>query len=273
MPPQPQPQASDPSSPKPNDNQDDADRDETMPNPPTKELTLIVAATRTLGIGQNGQLPWPKLKAELGFFSRVTSWVPPSLSPSPSPSPSASALDSNPNPTTAINALIMGRKTYTSIPPSLRPLKNRYNVVISSTLPSPPTPNLSIVPNLSTALSTLSHPDHQPRIARVFVIGGARVYGDALGLGEVKRVLLTKIKEPEFECDRFFPVDLEGGVGWVRRGKGEWGEWTGEGRRGKGVGGVQTEMREGGVEWEFCMFEREEAGVGSVQTRVGTAKV
>jgi dihydrofolate reductase len=36
------------------------------------ELTLIVASTRTMGIGRAGTLPWTGLKKEMAYFARVT---------------------------------------------------------------------------------------------------------------------------------------------------------------------------------------------------------
>jgi dihydrofolate reductase len=71
-------------------------------------LTLIVAATRANGIGQNSGLPW-HLTKELAYFSRVTSGAPEGC----------------------MNAVIMGRKTWESIPRKVRPLPKRVNVVIS----------------------------------------------------------------------------------------------------------------------------------------------
>jgi dihydrofolate reductase len=93
-------------------------------NPPSlPSLTLVVATTpiRTasattkdettrLGIGLKGTLPWPRIKTDMSFFARVTSRPP--------------------TPGTT-NAIIMGRKTYDSVPASLRPLAKRINVVIS----------------------------------------------------------------------------------------------------------------------------------------------
>lgn len=58
----------------------------------------------------------------MGFFARVTTRPPPSTS-SPSPSPS--------EPRSAINAVIMGRKTYDSLPARFRPLPRRLNVIIT----------------------------------------------------------------------------------------------------------------------------------------------
>jgi dihydrofolate reductase len=40
------------------------------------ELTLIVAATRSMGIGFQGTMPWKGLKREMQYFARVTTRVP-----------------------------------------------------------------------------------------------------------------------------------------------------------------------------------------------------
>jgi hypothetical protein len=44
------------------------------------ELTLIVAATRDMGIGLNGTLPWTGLKKEMAYFARVTKRLPSQVS-------------------------------------------------------------------------------------------------------------------------------------------------------------------------------------------------
>lgn len=105
------------------------------------------------------------------------------------------------------------------------------------------------------------------RLGRVFVIGGAEIYTRALELDCCERILWTRLRA-EWECDVFFPRGVlpvegegEGGGGggggeagrlgrWVRTSTEEMERWVGEG----GVGGVR---REGGVEYEVCMFERE----------------
>jgi hypothetical protein len=43
------------------------------------ELTLIVAATRSMGIGAKGSLPWTGLKKEMAYFARVTKRLPPQV--------------------------------------------------------------------------------------------------------------------------------------------------------------------------------------------------
>lgn len=43
------------------------------------ELTLVLAATRDMGIGLRGTLPWTGLKKEMAYFARVTKRLPPSV--------------------------------------------------------------------------------------------------------------------------------------------------------------------------------------------------
>lgn len=74
------------------------------------ELTLIAAATLTNGIGINGGLPW-RLPKEMAYFAKATTTAP----------------------QRATNAVIMGRKSWESIPLKYRPLPQRFNVVVSRT--------------------------------------------------------------------------------------------------------------------------------------------
>ena len=71
-------------------------------------LTIIVAATRSNGIGSHSRLPW-RLPKEMKYFAQVTSNAPDEKQ----------------------NVVIMGRNTWESIPKKFRPLPKRMNVVIS----------------------------------------------------------------------------------------------------------------------------------------------
>ncbi|KOS17923.1 Dihydrofolate reductase [Escovopsis weberi] len=200
------------------------------------ELTLIVAATRTMGIGLQGGLPWKGLRKEMQYFARVTQ----------RPAPLSNA----------INAVIMGRKTWDSIPPSFRPLKNRLNIVITRSAPLPPPlahdPSLAQeirVPSIEAALRCAQ----ESGASRIFVIGGAAIYRAALEMQSARmRILLTSIEE-DFDCDVFFPLDPRTAEGWRRSSVRELGEWTGEDEG--AVGGMREEA---GVHYEFQMWEKEE---------------
>ena len=240
------------------------------------ELTLIVAATRNMGIGLHGSLPWKGLRREMQYFARVTTRLPPSASASPQYHNHNHQQQPQPQ-QTPINAVIMGRKTWDSIPPRFRPLKDRLNIIVSRSQGSgeSPLPGSSSSPS-AAAITTTTTPSSSNGVwlssldraveytqnqsaCRVFVMGGAQVYEAALKLPQVKRVLLTSI-QTDFECDTFFPLDLTGAVegggggvegGWRRGSREELESWTGE------------EVDEGGQEeagtrYEFQMWERME---------------
>ncbi|QGA18094.1 hypothetical protein EYB26_005772 [Talaromyces marneffei] len=225
----------------------------------TITLTLIVAttpiskapATTTkplLGIGLNGTLPWPRIKSDMNFFARVTS-----RPPLQQTAPEAEKL----------NAIIMGRKTYYSLPKSLRPLKDRLNVIISrdesGSVAAEVERDLAgqrekaqndgkedkrdalVAHSLEDALSQLF--EKRQDLGHVYVIGGGEIYKSSLELSStltsskiVKRILMTRVKrrdEEEYECDTFFPLTDEdlsdtNTKGWRRAGAEEVTGWVGE---------------------------------------------
>jgi dihydrofolate reductase len=150
----------------------------------------------------------------------------------------------------------MGRKTWASIPPKFRPLKDRLNIVVTrSSAPtdgddygSRPITEAVLVPSLERAL----HVARARSAARVFVMGGAQIYAAALECPEARRVLLTSI-ERDFGCDTFFPLDLsaEGREqGWTRRSHQQLQEWTGQDV-------VEGGQEEAGTKYEFQLWEKE----------------
>jgi hypothetical protein len=76
----------------------------------SRPVHVVVAATSGGGIGQGGALPW-ELPGDMAFFRRQTTAV----------------VDGR-----KVNAVIMGRRTWASIPPKFRPLRGRLNVVLST---------------------------------------------------------------------------------------------------------------------------------------------
>lgn len=204
-------------------------------------LTIIVAATRSNGIGQNARLPW-RLPKEMAYFAQVTSAAPEG----------------------AANALVMGKNTWESIPSKFRPLKKRVNIVISSNrdyqlLPpgsETPNPPIYLHCDLNSALKRASSSSSgEPKIHRSFVIGGASLYAEVLNLPPsspafVDRILLTRIISPAFEdCDVFMP-DFSAGEGWAQALHAELRTWVGF----DVPEGIQEEK---GVQYEFQMWVRE----------------
>jgi len=72
-------------------------------------LSIIVAATTANGIGKNGRLPWC-IHQDMKYFMHATQNAPEGTQ----------------------NAVIMGRRTWESIPAKHRPLSKRLNIVISN---------------------------------------------------------------------------------------------------------------------------------------------
>lgn len=151
----------------------------------TKQVAVIAAACRSNGIGINGSLPW-RLKREMAFFTRITSQTEESGKR---------------------NAVVMGRKSWESIPPKYRPLANRVNVILSRNLTETPVGADFLFPSLDACLMALQS---NQEIEKIFVIGGQQVYADAISSKSCDRIYLTRI-DADFVCDTFFP-DFDEGV-------------------------------------------------------------
>jgi dihydrofolate reductase len=130
-------------------------------------LSLIAALTQDRGIGLEGQL-LVHLPEDLQHFRRVTMGCP----------------------------VLMGRKTWDSLPARFRPLPGRRNVVISRNRQTP-CPGAEVHTSLHAALEALSD------APKVFVIGGAQIY--ALALPWADELLLTEI-DAQLPADAFFPA-------------------------------------------------------------------
>lgn len=217
------------------------------------QLTLIVATTAKNGIGKGGGLPWPMLKKEMAYFARVTKRVPSTFQQQHG--------GSNGEPTTSStkqvrNVVIMGRKTWDSIPSKLRPLKERTNIVITrqgrAGLFGPGEGGDVIVAgSIEEGIRGLHA--HQYATGRIFVIGGAAMYDAALKEGRANRVLLTRIHR-EYECDTFFPVDLDEDKGWKKASSKELSEFVEEQ---VGDADMEETVGEETVRYRFQLYERE----------------
>lgn len=155
------------------------------------ELDVVVAADQAGGIGRAGTLPW-RLPGDMAHFRRLTV---------------GAAADRAARP----NAVLMGRKTWESLPARFRPLPERLNVVLSRRgqlmLPA----GVLHADGLPSALALLEARAAQGSLGAVFVGGGAELYRQVLALGCCRRVHLTRIAA-RFECDRFLGALPEGFV-------------------------------------------------------------
>jgi dihydrofolate reductase len=132
----------------------------------TAELVLIAAVARNGVIGDGHRLLW-RLPEDARFFRDSTLGHP----------------------------VIMGRKTWDSLPPRFRPLPERRNIVVTRQ-PAWQAEGAEARPSLAAALEAAA------AARRVFVIGGAELYAAALPLAA--ELLLTEI-DRDFEGETHFP--------------------------------------------------------------------
>lgn len=137
-------------------------------------LNIIVAfSSRNFAIGSNNKIPW-NIPEDLKYFSNITKDA----------------------------TVVMGRKTWDSIPDDKKPLKGRRNVIVTTLPPSefPSSPRINIVhPQYINFLC-----DAWKTAEDVFIIGGASLYETFMG--KASRIYATVIDKDFKDCDVFFPV-------------------------------------------------------------------
>jgi dihydrofolate reductase len=145
-----------------------------------KKFNVIVACSSIEGgIGNQGKLPW-RLPADMNHFAKTTRSSSPGLS----------------------NAVIMGKSTWESL---RGPLPGRFNIVVSGSLLPAQCNAHAIASSLDDALSCA---ELNQAVDSVFVIGGSRLYTEALEHPRLDKVFLTLVDSGKKQTyDAFFPVD------------------------------------------------------------------
>jgi dihydrofolate reductase len=165
----------------------------------TPHLTLIAAVAKNRVIGIDNRLPW-HLPEDMRHFREVTRGHP----------------------------VIMGRKTWESLPEAFRPLPGRQNIVISRQ-PDYPAAGATLAHSLPAALELVTND--------AFIIGGEQLY--ALALPHADRLVLTEV-EMDVTGDAWFPAFTSE----------EWQEVQRE-----------NQVSEKGIAFAFVTYERRRAGV------------
>ena len=129
-------------------------------------ISLIAAVARNRVIGKDNQLLW-HLPEDMRHFRETTRGKP----------------------------VIMGRRTWESLPAQFRPLPGRHNIVVTRN-PDYATPGATRTLSLEAAIAAAGDAEE------VFVIGGEALYRQSLPLAH--RLYLTEI-EKDFDGDAFFP--------------------------------------------------------------------
>jgi len=130
------------------------------------EVVIIAAVAKNRVIGKDNQLIW-NIPEDMAHFKALT----------------------------AGHTVIMGRKTWESLPPRFRPLPGRRNIVISRQTDYT-APGAEVTDSLENSLKLASTD------VTVFIIGGEQIYGQAMALAD--RLEVTEV-DLEPEGDAWFP--------------------------------------------------------------------
>ena len=129
-------------------------------------LSLIAAIAENNCIGKNNSLPW-HIPEDLKHFKEITSG----------------------------KIVLMGRKTWESIPEKFRPLPKRTNIVITRQKDFSVPAGVEVYQEIEPALA--AHPDEE-----IVVIGGAEIYRQTVDWAD--RLYITEVDQT-VDGDAFFP--------------------------------------------------------------------
>jgi dihydrofolate reductase len=134
-------------------------------------VSLIAAVTENNVIGKDNDLPW-KLPDDMKYFMETTKG----------------------------HAVIMGRKNFDSLPPKFKPLKERFNIVMTRRKEGVGF-DVCVVNSIDEAYKKAEA--EQGPDSEVFVIGGAQIYN--LAMKRADRLYITEIKT-KLDGDTYFPA-------------------------------------------------------------------
>ena len=146
-----------------------------------QSFSIVVAVDLKNGIGRGGTLPW-NLPEDLKHFKTIT------------------ATTQSPQ---NKNVVVMGRKTWESLPERFKPLPNRINMVLTKNKGLRLPQGVLCCDSLDAVIGGLAQ--SAGTYEHIFVIGGGEIFKQTLAHPNCRRVYVTKILK-DFQCDTFFPV-------------------------------------------------------------------
>lgn len=170
-------------------------------------IAAIVAVDKNYGIGNNGKL-LVHIKEDMKMFKKITDE----------------------------GSVIMGRKTFDSLPNKNKPLPNRTNIIITRKCKKKPKiqPDNTIHSNMEYIKAWLSQTEVIKENKGIYVIGGGQIYKELLNYCE--RVYITKVFKEYENVDTYFPnID-------------EMPEWE--------LTSASEIKEEDGVKYQFCIYDR-----------------
>jgi dihydrofolate reductase len=137
------------------------------------EFNMIVAHDRNYGIGNHGNIPW-YITEDLKYFRDIT----------------------------LNHIVVMGRKTYDSIPPIRKPLKNRINIILTNNPENYKSYDNLIYCKEDKLDYYINYYYNTNNINKVFYIGGSEIYKKYLN--KINNLYVTYV-DNDYKCDIFFP--------------------------------------------------------------------
>jgi dihydrofolate reductase len=134
-------------------------------------ICLVAAVSQNGCIGKDGRLPW-HLPEDLTHFKQLTLG----------------------------KIVLMGRKTWESLPPHVRPLPGRTNIVITRQADYPLPTDVERFASVNEAIN--AHRDQD-----ICVIGGGEIYQQAIELADT--LYITEIKQTVLGDTHFPTIDSE----------------------------------------------------------------
>lgn len=141
------------------------------------KIKIITACDKAWNIGKDGTLPWVHMKEDMEIFRSKTT--------------------NGDNP-----GVVMGRKTWDSLPKRHRPLKDRVNIVMTRTIPS--IDGAMVATDVDTVINVAS----ANNIDTLWVIGGSNIYKEFIEKSLVDEAYITRIDKVYEGCDTIFPYDV-----------------------------------------------------------------
>lgn len=180
-----------------------------------RNFAVVVAVTKEFGIGKDGNLPWhpKKLNLDMAALKFLTTHRYSFKEDCSLAFEGEAALGKN--------VVIMGRKTWDSIPSRCKPMKERLNIIITtdgvkfryllSSIDNifikmyrdnnPEHPDVIIAESLTLAIEIATR---QSPLGQIFILGGAGIYEEALKSDHCECVFITRlIEHPPMPCDTF----------------------------------------------------------------------
>jgi len=143
------------------------------------KFAIVATCDQNNGIGKNGTIPWRVGKDILSYEVLISNTIDPKKH----------------------NVVVMGRKTYESIPNPYVVVQYKTVVISAKTIFK-----LPFVISVQSFEDALEYP-YGDRVETIFIAGGGQVYADAISHPGCERIYLTRLILPNPEpCDVFFPT-------------------------------------------------------------------